>query len=171
LSTIQPTIALEYVPKSSNKYKVSSSLLQSIRKYVGDGIQKRMDLIQEIWDLTQNATNIATRISHFKEYLKKDLENGEGFYNYVVGTFSTRISSLSDIHKREHNLPSNTRMKKISACWLKRITKLREMTSELDSLKNKRGRLFFKLVDLMKELDGPILLMDTMISSKETIIK
>jgi hypothetical protein len=71
-----------------------------------------------------------------------------------VGTFSTRISSLRDIHKREKNLPSNTRMKQISACWLKIIKNLREMISELDALKNKRGDLFFKLVDLTKELDG-----------------
>jgi hypothetical protein len=69
------------------------------------------------------------------------------------------------------NLPSNIWMKQINACWLKRIKNLREMISELDVLKNKRGDLFFKLVDLTKELDGPNLLMDTMLSSKETLIE
>jgi hypothetical protein len=39
------------------------------------------------------------------------------------------------------------------------------MISELDTLKNKRGYLFFKLVDLTKEL-GPNILMDTILSSK-----
>lgn len=51
LNTNQPTLTLEDIPKSSNKYKGSSSLLQGIRKYVGDGIQKMIDLIQEIWEL------------------------------------------------------------------------------------------------------------------------
>jgi hypothetical protein len=62
-----------------------------------------------------------------------------------VGTFSAKVSSLSDIHRREKNLPSNIWMKQINACWLKRINNLREMISELDALKNKRGDLFFKL--------------------------
>jgi hypothetical protein len=62
-------------------------------------------------------------------------------------------------------------MKQINACWLKRIKNLREMISELYALKNKRGELFFNIVDLTKELDGLGLLMDTMLSSKETLIE
>jgi len=44
------------------------------------------------------------------------------------------------------------------------------MINELDALKNKRGDLFFKLVDLTNELDVPSLLMDTMLSSKEKLL-
>jgi hypothetical protein len=44
------------------------------------------------------------------------------------------------------------------------------MISDLDVLKNKKGDLFLKLVDLTKELDGPNLLMDTMLLSKEALI-
>jgi hypothetical protein len=44
------------------------------------------------------------------------------------------------------------------------------MISELDVLINKRSDLFLKLVDLTKELDGPNLLMDTMLLLKETLI-
>jgi len=62
-------------------------------------------------------------------------------------------------------------MKQINACWLKRIKNLREMISESYALKNKRGELFFNIVDLTKELDGLGLLMDTMLSSKETLIE
>ena len=44
-------------------------------------------------------------IMHFREYLQTDLENDEGFYKEVVGTFEAKVSSLSDTHKREKNLP------------------------------------------------------------------
>ena len=44
------------------------------------------------------------------------------------------------------------------------------MISELYALKNKRGELFFNIVDLTKELDGLGLLMDTMLSSKEKLL-
>jgi hypothetical protein len=63
------------------------------------------------------------------------MENDECCYKDIVGTFLAIISILNGIHKREHNLPSNTRMKQISACWLKIIKNLREMISELDALK------------------------------------
>jgi len=42
-----------------------------------------------------------TRITHFKEYLQIYLENIEGFYKDVVGTFLAKVSSLSDTHRRE----------------------------------------------------------------------
>jgi hypothetical protein len=51
---MQPILELEEIPKSKYKYKGSSSLLQVVRKYVGDAIQKRVDIIQEIWELSQN---------------------------------------------------------------------------------------------------------------------
>jgi hypothetical protein len=49
LTAIQPTLTLEDVRERNNKLKGSSSLLLAVRKYVGDGIQKIIDLIHEIW--------------------------------------------------------------------------------------------------------------------------
>jgi hypothetical protein len=60
---------LEEIPESSRKYKSSSILLQAIRKYVGDAIQKRIDIIQEIWELSQSIASFSSRIENFKEYL------------------------------------------------------------------------------------------------------
>jgi hypothetical protein len=79
LTTIQPTLTLEDVLENKNKLKGSSILLLVVRKYVGDGIQKIIDLIQEIWELAQSSTNFSMRIMHFKEYLQKYLEKNEGF--------------------------------------------------------------------------------------------
>jgi len=133
-------------------------------------IYKIIYLIQEIWELAQSSTNFSMRVTNFKEYLQKDMENDEGFYKDIVGTFSSKVSSLSDIHRREQNLPSNIWMKQINSCWLKRKKKLREMINELDVVKSKRGDLFFKLVNLKKELDDPILLLDTILLSKNKLL-
>jgi len=121
LNTMQPVLTLEDIPESRSKLKGSSILLVIVRKYVGDGIQKRIDLIHEIWELSQSSTNFSTRIMHFKEYLQKDIENDEGFYKEVAGKFPTKVSSLSDTHKREQNLLSSIQMNQINACWLERI--------------------------------------------------
>jgi len=88
-----------------------------------------------------------------------------------LGTFVAEVSSLSDIHRREQNLPSSIRMKQINTCWLKIIKIVREMLSELDDVKIKRGYLFLKLIDLTKDLDGPNLLMDTILMSKEKLFE
>jgi len=92
---------LENDPESNIKYKVSSILLQKIRKYIGDAILKRIIIIQEIWDLAQIIATFSTRIQNFKEYLQKDLENDEGFYREVVNTFSAKVSSLREAHRKE----------------------------------------------------------------------
>jgi hypothetical protein len=88
-----------------------------------------------------------------------------------VGTFVVKISSLSDTHRREQKIPSSIQMKKINACWLKRIKTLREILSELDVVKIKRGDLLLQLVDLTKELDGSNLLIDTILMSKEKLLE
>jgi hypothetical protein len=90
---------------------------------------------------------------HFREYLQKDLENDEGFYKEAMGTFVSKVLSLSDTHIREHNLPSNIWMKPINACCLKMIKSLREILYEVDVVKIKRGDLFLKLVDLTTLVD------------------
>jgi len=45
LIAIQPTLTLEDVPERSSNLRASSSLLLAVRKYVGDDIHKRIDLI------------------------------------------------------------------------------------------------------------------------------
>jgi hypothetical protein len=127
ITTIQPLCSLEDVPETSSRLKGSSSLLMVVRKYIGDNIKRRIALILEIWELATNSTTLSTRVLHFKEYLQKDLENDEIFYKEVVGTFSAKVLSLSDIHRREQNIPSKARLKQINACWLKRIKCLQEI--------------------------------------------
>jgi hypothetical protein len=61
------------------------------------------------------------RITHFKKYIQKYMENGECFYKDVVRTFLAKVSSLSDVHIREQNPPSKIQMKQFNAFWLKRI--------------------------------------------------
>jgi hypothetical protein len=48
LTAIQPILTIGDIPERRNKLKYSSRLFFVVRKYVGDGIQKRIDLIHEI---------------------------------------------------------------------------------------------------------------------------
>jgi hypothetical protein len=51
LTAIQPTFTLEDVPERISKLKGSTSLLLVVKKYIGDGIHQRINLIHEIWEL------------------------------------------------------------------------------------------------------------------------
>jgi hypothetical protein len=138
-----------------------------VRKHIGDIIKRRIALILETWELATNSTTLSTRVLHFKEYLQKDLENDEGFYKEAVGTFLTKVLSLSDINIRDQNIPSKTCFKQINAFWLRRIKGLREMISECDVINTKRGDFFLKIVDLTKELEGTHLIMDSILLPKD----
>jgi hypothetical protein len=97
------------------------------------------------------------------------LENDEGFYKEAMGTFAMKVSSLTELHRRDQNLPYKNHMKKINVCWLRRIKFLRELLSECDVINIKRGNIFLKLFYLTKELEGPHLIMDTILLSKEEL--
>jgi hypothetical protein len=76
---------------------------------------------------------------------------------------------MNDVHRREQNIPSKVRLKQINSCWLRRIKCLREMLVECDTINSKISDLFLKLVDLTKELEGPHLIMDSILLSKDQL--
>jgi hypothetical protein len=71
-------------PESSSKLKGTSSLLVSVRKFVGENIKKRMSLILEAWDTGSNIVSFGSKLNSFREYVQVDLNNEEGFYKDVV---------------------------------------------------------------------------------------
>jgi hypothetical protein len=86
-----------------------------------------------------------------------------------MGTFPSKVLILNDIHRREKNISFKARLKQINACWSKRIKFLQEMLFECDVINNKRGDIFLNLVDLTKEMDGPHLITDSTLLSKEKL--
>jgi hypothetical protein len=76
---------------------------------------------------------------------------------------------MNDMQRREQNLPSKIRLRKINVGWLKMIECLKELLEECDNINGKRGDLFLKLVDLTKELRGPHLIMDSILLSKDQL--
>lgn len=102
-ATIQPLNTFEDISTYSSQIRGASKLLVAIRQYVGKNIKKRISLIFEIWELATIFTILYSRITNFKEYLQTDLENDEKFYPEIVGTFSTKISNINDMQRREKN--------------------------------------------------------------------
>jgi len=147
---ISPLNSLEDIIDSSSRLRSVSSLLMTIRKYIGDNIHKRIYLILEIWELATTSTTLSSRILNFREYFQKHLENDEHFYKKFVDIFSSKVSNMNDVHRREQHLPSKILLRQINTCWLKMNKCLREILVDCDTINTKRSDVFLKLVDLKK---------------------
>jgi hypothetical protein len=98
---MQPWKSLDGTPESSSRLRGTSSLLTSIRRYVGENIKKIMSLILETWELENNFVSLGSRMTNFRQYLQDDLENDEEFYKGVVSTFVAKVSSVSELWRKE----------------------------------------------------------------------
>jgi hypothetical protein len=74
------------------------TLLSGVRLYVAENINKRLKIISQVWEVGTNLRSLCQRITRFTEYLKRDLEHDEGFYNNEVKKFIAWAISLSDHH-------------------------------------------------------------------------
>jgi hypothetical protein len=96
------------------KLKGSSSLLMSTRSYVENNIKKRMALITKSWEISKNMISFGLRVHAFHEYLHVDLKN-EVFYLDVVVPFGVKVSKMSELKRREEDLPSLSQIKQLNA--------------------------------------------------------
>jgi hypothetical protein len=98
LAMIGPTTPVE-------KLKGSTSLLTSSRGYVEKNIKKIMELITEAWEMSKSMVSFGTSTHAFHEYLQADLKNEEGFYLDVVVPFGVKVTNMTELRRREEDLP------------------------------------------------------------------
>jgi hypothetical protein len=115
IATIQPGRNPNGTPESSLKLKGTSSLLVAVRRFVGENIKKRMSLILEAWDVGNNIISFGSKLNNLREYLQDDFNNEEGFYKDVVITFILKVSGMTELKRKEEDLPSPTSNKTIES--------------------------------------------------------
>jgi hypothetical protein len=76
-----------------------------------NNIKKRMARITEAWEISKSMISFGSRAHAFLEYLQADLKNEEGFYLDVVVPFGIKVTNMSDLKRREENLPSQSQIK------------------------------------------------------------
>jgi hypothetical protein len=172
ITTMKPWKTSDDTPESNSKLKGTSSLRVVVREYIGKNIQKRMSLILETWELTNNFIVLASKMANLKKYLEVDLQINEGFYKEAITTFVIKVSSMTEHKIKEEYLPSPTRIKQLKACWIKRIKCLKEILDDLDILSVKRGECYLKLIDLdlvgtRGEVDDSKIILISVLMTKE----
>jgi hypothetical protein len=154
------------------KLKGSSSLLTSARSYVENNIKKKMALIIEAWEISKNMIYFVSRTHVFHEYLKDDLKNEEVFYLDVVVHFGVKVSNMTELRRREEDLPSSSRIKQLNACWKEKIKILNNIVQTCSQAISRREELFKRLteVDLARstnEVQDPKLILNSLFLTKQ----
>jgi hypothetical protein len=73
--------------------------------------------------------------------------------------------------RRKQDLPCKNRLKKIQDGWLGRVDILLKLSATFDTLMENKSVLFLKFIDMIKELEGPILIKDSMLLNKNQVEK
>jgi nucleoside-triphosphatase THEP1 len=154
------------------KIKGSSSLLTSARSYVENNIKKRMALITESWEISKSIVSFGSRAHAFLEYLQADLKNEEGFYLDVMVPFGIKVTNMSELKRREEDLPSPSRIKQLNACWKEKIKNLNNIVQACNQAITRREELFKRLMEVdlagsTNEVQDPKLILNSLFLTKQ----
>jgi hypothetical protein len=69
-------------------------------------LKKKMSIILEAWDIGNNIISFGSKLNNLREYLQDDLYYEEDFYKDVVITFILKVSGLTELKRKEEDLPS-----------------------------------------------------------------
>jgi hypothetical protein len=116
--------------------------------------------------------SFGSRVHAFLEYLQADLKNEECFYLDVVVPFGIKVTNMSDLKRREEDLPSPSWTKKLNAYWKEKINNLNNIVQECIQVITRREELFKRLteVDLVRrtnEVQDPKLILNSLFLTKQ----
>jgi hypothetical protein len=154
------------------KIKVSSTLLASSRALVENNIKKRMQLVTEAWETSQNIASFRKRANDLQEHLQANLKNDQRFCEQVLTHFSNHAINTSDLKRRQENLPSPKRTKKLKACWQKKVKNLELIVESCKQAILEKEELFTNLIQIdlagsTNEVQDPNLILKSLSMTKE----
>jgi hypothetical protein len=158
----------------TTKLKGSSSLLTSAKSYVENNIKKIMALIIESWEISKNMIYFGSRVHAFHEYLQTVQKNEEVFYLDFVVLFGVKVSNMSELRRREEDLPSPIQIKQLSTCWKEKINNLNNVFQACSQAISRREELFKRLIEMdlaeiTNEFEDPKLILNSLFLTKQKL--
>jgi uncharacterized protein YeeX (DUF496 family) len=104
--------------------------------------------------------------------LQADLKNEEGFYLDAVVPFGINVTNMTEMRRREEDLPSPNRIKQLNACWKEKVKNLHLIVLSCEQVVSKKEELFRKLTEIdlagsTNEVQDPKLILNSLFLTKQ----
>jgi hypothetical protein len=131
-----------------------------------------MQLITEAWETSQNIASFRKRANDLHEHLQMNFKNEERFYEQMVTPFSNHAINISDLKRRQEDLPSPKWIKQLKACWQKKVTNLQLILESCEQAISEKEELLRNLtqIDLAgstNEVQDPNLILKSLSLTKQ----
>jgi hypothetical protein len=165
LAMIMPTTSV-------TKLKGSASLRTSTQGYVENNINKRMELITEAWEMSRSIVSFETRAHALYEYLQVDLKNEQGFYLDAIVPFGVKFTNMTELRRRDEDIPSLNQIKQPNTCWKEKVKNLNGIVQACSHAITRREELFKKLTEIdltgsTNEVQDPKLILNSFFLTKQ----
>jgi hypothetical protein len=106
------------------------------------------------------------------EHLQANLKNDQRFCEQVLTPFSNHAINTSELKRRQENLPSPKRTKKVKACWQKKVKNLELIVESCKQAILEKEELFTNLIQIdlagsTNEVQDPNLILKSLSMTKE----
>jgi hypothetical protein len=71
-------------------------LLNGIKLYVVDNINRRLDIIRQAWEVSASLCDLSQRTLSFTGDLQRDLQHDEAYCKNELNTFVAWVTSIND---------------------------------------------------------------------------
>ena len=152
----------------SQKIDKVTQFLSRIKSFFAEGIKFHSYLIAKTFRIMENVYMMGSCIKSFRYIMASDLQHDENLSLNHVATFSLKVQSLIEESRERQSLPTLPRIKQIWFGCKGSIDILKSLMEKATLLEDQKSAIFFKVFDVIKELEGPPLIkVSTLISVDE----
>jgi hypothetical protein len=120
--------------------------------------------------------SLGMREHSLHEHLQVDLKNEEHFYLDTVIPFGMHVNNMTDIRRRQEDLPSQNRITQLNACWKEKVKNLHLIVQSCEQAISKKEELFRMLTEIdlagsTNEVQDPNLIVKSLPLTKQAFDK
>ena len=117
-------LAIAMLGTPTPNVKPPSTLLASCKGYVENNITKIIELVTDVWKISQTIASLGTRAHSLLDLLQAELKDEENFFLKMVIPFGKIVNNMIETKRREEYIPSKNRISQLNACWKEKVKNL-----------------------------------------------
>jgi hypothetical protein len=105
--------------------------------------------------------------------LQADFKNEERFYLKTVIHFGNHVTNMSDLRRRQEDIPSPNQIKQLQACWKEKVKNLHLIVESCEQAISEKEELFRNLTEIelagsTNEVQDPNLILKSLSLTKQS---